>query len=390
MMSVHVLPPLDPDGSVSTAFLVSSGRAAALFAVLAGVGLARATGGERPRSGRALSAVRRGVAARAVVILVVGLGLGALDSGVAVILVNYAVLFVLALPFLGLRAPALAASAVAVTLVAPVLSHLLRPELPLRTFGSPDLTSLGSPLQLGSELLLTGYYPALPWTAYVLAGLSVGRLPLRRAGTALRVMVAGLLLAAAAWLVSGLLLDGLGGRAVLQADSGTAVLLGRDLDLALQTSMYGTTPTTTWWWLAVVAPHSSTPLDLAHTAGVALAVLGACLLVLPRARWWAVPLVAAGSMTLSLYSLHVVLLATLLPRDVPYALGWHVLVALAVATVWRTLVGRGPLEALAARVSAAAAATVRTEAAAALSSPAAAPAAPEARPHDDRSPPPMR
>jgi uncharacterized membrane protein len=38
MMSVHVLPATDPDGTVSTAFRISSGRASALFALLAGVG----------------------------------------------------------------------------------------------------------------------------------------------------------------------------------------------------------------------------------------------------------------------------------------------------------------------------------------------------------------
>ena len=38
MMSVHLLPSTDPDGTISTAYLISAGRASALFAVLAGVG----------------------------------------------------------------------------------------------------------------------------------------------------------------------------------------------------------------------------------------------------------------------------------------------------------------------------------------------------------------
>jgi hypothetical protein len=269
-----------------------------------------------------------------------------------VILVHYGLLFVLVLPFLGWGPGRLAATAAAVAVVVPVLGYVVRPLLPDRTYDSPSLSSLETPLQLLTELTLTGYYPTLAWTAYVLAGLAVGRLPLRRAGTAVRLVVAGLALAVGAWVASRLLLGPLGGRAAIERATGAADLLGRDLDVALQTSMYGDTPTTTWWWLAVVTPHSTTPLDLAHTSGVALAVLGVCLLVLPRPRWFAAPLVAAGSMTLSLYTLHVVLVSTLLPRDLPYALRWHVVVALGVGLVWRTFVGRGPLEAVAAQASA--------------------------------------
>ena len=42
MVSVHVLPATDGDGGESLAYAVASGRSAALFAVLAGVGLALA------------------------------------------------------------------------------------------------------------------------------------------------------------------------------------------------------------------------------------------------------------------------------------------------------------------------------------------------------------
>jgi hypothetical protein len=400
MMTVHVQPAV-VDGRVTPAYLVASGRSAALFAVLAGVGLALATGGVRPRTGEGLRAARRGVVARAAVIVVVGLLLGELESGVAVILVHYGLLFVLVLPFLGWGPGRLAAAAAVMAVVVPVLGHVVRPLLPDRTYDSPSLSSLETPLQLLTELTLTGYYPTLAWTAYALAGLAVGRLPLRRAGTAVRVVMAGLALAVGAWALSGLLLGPLGGRVAIEQATGASALLGRDLDIALQTSMYGATPTTTWWWLAVVTPHSTTTLDLAHTAGVALAVLGVCLLVLPRPRWYAAPLVAAGSMTLSLYTLHVVLLSTLLPRDLPYALWWHVVVALGVGLAWRTFVGRGPLEAVAARASALAARGWGAAGPAALRWPEGSVEGPAAgseglegpedpRPHAGPSPPPRR
>ena len=44
MMSVHVFPALDADGSASWAYRISAGRASALFAVLAGLSLMLAHG----------------------------------------------------------------------------------------------------------------------------------------------------------------------------------------------------------------------------------------------------------------------------------------------------------------------------------------------------------
>ncbi|MGH8824432.1 MAG: hypothetical protein ACRDVN_08150, partial [Jiangellaceae bacterium] len=59
-----------------------------------------------------------------------------------------------------------------------------------------------------------------------------------------------------------------------------------------------------------------------------------------------------------LYTLHVVLLSTALPRTIPDAFLWHVLIAVAVAVPWRGFIGRGPLEAIAAFASRSAAALV--------------------------------
>ncbi len=360
MMATHALPGTDPDGSVSTAFAIASGRASALFAVLAGVGLALLTGGAAPLRGPALAAARRGVLGRAVVLAVIGLVLGLWPSGVAVILVNYGLLFAVAALFLGLRARWLVPLALAWVLLAPVLAHVLRPLAPPTTYDVPDVLSLLHPVRAVSELLLTGYYPVLVWTGYLLVGLAAGRLALGRARVATALVVVGALAAVAAELASRALVraaGGLeaiaggataGGRALLEADGAGGVRLG---------DLYGTTPTTSWWWLAVRAPHAGTPPDLVHTAGCALAVLGACLL-LTRWRPAAVvlaPLAAAGSLTLTLYTLHVLALpvmALLLPGGVVYAT--QVVGLLALATAWRfgadrgALPRRGPLEQLAA------------------------------------------
>lgn len=369
MMSVHIVD-RDATGAAGVVHDIGGGRASALFAVLAGVSLALVTGRQEPPSGADLRAARWSVVGRAAVIGAIGLLLGMLGSGVAVILVNYAALFVVACLFLGLGRRTLTWLAAGWLLLSPVAGHLLRPLVRPGPGPVPSWLSLGDPVQFVTNLLLTGYYPVLQWTSYLLVGLAVGRSASLSAASrdgATRLLALGAVLAGGATVVSGLLLDSAGGRERLLVPPGSP-LFGDPLDEVLVNSMYGTTPTTTWWWLAAAAPHSSTPLDLLHTTGTALLVLGACLLAVPavqRTRAGAAlifPLASAGAMTLTLYTLDVVALAE--TRGFPEAAAamaqapgrvWltHVVVALLLATLWRGTAlrlgatGRGPLEAAA-------------------------------------------
>src|SRR6478672_5663124 len=166
MMATHVLATFEPDPQLTPTWigLTFSGRAAALFAVLAGVGLALSTGKQVPPEGTALNAARRGVALRALVIAAVGLSLGGLEVNVAIILVHYALLFLCVLPFLGQRLKVLCAWAVGWILLSPVLAYLLRPWLmaatpPLHLGRNPSWEDLSTPLPLLGDLFLTGYYP---------------------------------------------------------------------------------------------------------------------------------------------------------------------------------------------------------------------------------------
>jgi hypothetical protein len=354
MMAVHVLPGTDDDGSVSLAYHLASGRASALFAVLAGVGLALATGARVPPSGARLRSARAGVLGRALVVAAVGLTLGGLDTPVAVILVHYGLLFCCALPFLGLRARPLAALAAGWLLLSPVLGHVLRGELPPGPGDNPSWAGLGEPGTLLLQVVVTGYYPVLQWTGYLLVGLAVGRSDLRRTDVQVGLATVGVVLAAGAKAVSAYLLGPLGGYAHLaQSVPPTSPIASVPLDVALQTSLYGTTPTTSWWWLAVSGPHSGAPLDLVHTTGTALVVLAVCLLLAGRWRTPVLPLAAAGSLTLTLYTLHVAALGPLAGPSAEWPdgvrLAVHVAVAVVAATAWRATVDRrGPLEAVAA------------------------------------------
>jgi hypothetical protein len=263
-----------------------------------------------------------------------------------VILAYYAVLFILAIPLVPLRAAPLFALGLTVACLVPVLSHLMRDDNRLPFAGrNPSFdTLLDGPGDLVRALLLTGYYPVLAWTAYLCAGLAAGRLPLRERRTAAWLCGGGVALAVAAPAASWLLMGPLGGHDKIAATLPDPAALDNSLELGL----YGNTPSTTWWWLAVVAPHSSTPLDLLHTIGVALGLLGAMLLLASTgrsARAVLAPLAAAGSMTLSLYTVHVLLLASdALPADRETSYAVQVVAALAVAWLWRRFLGRGPLE----------------------------------------------
>ena len=105
---------------------------------------------------------------RAAFLVALGLLLGRVDSPPLVILAYYGLLFVVALPVLGLGPRALAVLAVVAAVVTPVVSHLLRQSV--------DPTPIAEPwgADLLTELLLTGTYPVLSWTTYLLAGMARG------------------------------------------------------------------------------------------------------------------------------------------------------------------------------------------------------------------------
>ena len=276
----------------------------------------------------------------------------------------------------------------------------LRQHLPQGPGDQPSFATLGQPVEMLTHLVLTGYYPVLLWAPYVLVGLALGRLRLDERSTAAGVALAGLLLASAARVGSDVLLRTGGWPALVRSGPLDVLQPWLGLDQLQARGQFGVPPTTSWWWQAVASPHTGTPFDLAATIGSALVVLGVCLLLAQAAarttssrlapgRWLIAVLAAAGSMTLTLYSLHVVAAdraavgVVVDPGHRGRLLLAHVTVALLLAAVWKSpwwrrrrghetlteprragslpalAVGRrGPLESLVAVVSALAAETV--------------------------------
>ena len=351
MISIHIMASWDPVSFEPTAqWTVFAGRSAALFALLAGVGLAFSTGGRTPHTGRAMTADRVGVVVRAVLIAGLGLAINEVIPGDTIdevpavnILVYYGVFFLLAIPFLSLSARALFAWAGCFALAGPVLIHVLRETLPAFERHNPVLGDLiAAPAATAAQLLLTGTFPALPYLAYLLAGLALGRLDLGQTQVQARLVVGGVVLAAAAWVVSWVLIQQAGGFEQLVARTP-----GLDEELINDIIVWGpepALPTTTWWWLAVAGPYTNTPPALLLGLGSAAAVLGLCLLLARGAGRWLLPLSAMGSMTLTVYSAHLLGLSAEVHYDQPMWFLIHVGVALVFALLWHQVFGQGPLE----------------------------------------------
>lgn len=362
MIAVHTLHPTNVDGSQNWMFALFNGRAAAAFAVLAGVGIAFMTGRRPVRRADAKPTIAM-LATRAAVIGAIGLALGYTDPDRAwVILPAYAVLFLLAIPLVFLRSSIVAVTAVVVVVVVPVVIHATQPHLPRPELDNPTFGDLiDQPLSLLGELSLTGVYPALAWVSYVCAGLVIGRLSLERIKVAWALLGTGLGLATVAATGSDILLHDFGGLAEIQAAIPDSGLTAQDTTALLAVGGNGTTPTSTWWWLAVDAPHTSTPFDLVGTTGTTAILLGLMTLVdhlRPPAiqRTMAagrVPLAAAGSITLTCYTAHIVFLnSDHYSPDEPVT-GYIIQVAavLLIGLYYRTTARRGPFEALTAHLA---------------------------------------
>ncbi|APU17391.1 MULTISPECIES: DUF418 domain-containing protein [Actinoalloteichus] len=363
MFAAH-LGPHPRDGGAGEAMWIFHGFPSALFALVAGLSLALLTGGSNPVHGAARRTAALRILLRALLLFPLGLLLAALGTNVLVILCYYAIYFVLALPLLWLRPLVVALCAGLLAVGGPLLSFAIRGAVePMN--GPFEYTTFSLAEGDGlSALFVTGTYPALTWLPFVLAGVVLGRLDLRRARTAAWTAAAGvvavLLGYGGSWLVS----TRFGARARLHEllagglpptpfgspppGSGEAVAA---LDERIRWGMLGTVPTTDPAWLSIASPHSGTPFDVVGATGVALLVVAACLFLLRVGviRLLFSPISAVGSMPLTIYSGHLVGLAML--GSVPPELDFPVLISFIVmaacfAMVWRRFVGRGPLEQL--------------------------------------------
>jgi peptidoglycan/LPS O-acetylase OafA/YrhL len=323
MVIIHFGPNPIPDTFFGNLYEVPHGRASVLFVLLAGVGVALLASG---RSGNGPRwQVRGRLLFRAALLLPLGLWLQGLDHGVLVILQFYAVYFLLAALVLALPDRWLLVAGAFALLCGPVSYFVGETAKPGWFDGYP--ATLGDPLSsISRDLLLSGAYPLVVWSAPLFVGLWVGRRSLSSPAVRWWLLGIGLAVAVAVPFVSDGLTAALGGPT-----GGTGPGLSK---------------------LVTDEPHSQMPLWMAGSIGSACAALGGALLLvekLPRVSW---PLVATGQLALSVYVGHLLLLDSyvelLRHEALPVAaatVGIFMLLAATTCVLWRAALPRGPLEA---------------------------------------------
>src|SRR5512144_2175681 len=356
MFAVHLGP--DPsDGGVASVLQIAPGRGQALFILLSGVSIALLSGGNDWAQGRAMSAAVARIVVRAALLVPLGLLLTALGTDIDVILTYYALFFLLALPAIRLPVRGLVALAGGLALFGPLVSFVLRAEFwpsgwsADSTVGDVNFSNFLSPHGL-AVLVLLGAYPALTCMPFVFAGMAIGRLDLRDPKIAPRLLAVGGVLTVVGYGASWLALHPLGGLHDILASVPAHHRAAATGDLFA--GVDGFVPTTSTAWLLTSAPYSGTTFWIAGAGGIAVFVLGACLLLIRRGAVQnpaVAQLANLGAMVLTVYSLQIVAYA-ILPQSDTNATDWLYLVGitagiLLLTDMWRRRVStRGPLEAL--------------------------------------------
>jgi uncharacterized membrane protein YeiB len=321
MFGAHVGVVADDVGSSPSTWLgVVNGRSSILFAVLAGVSIALLSGRTVPVVGDDLVRARMRILVRAAWVFAIGGALQALGTDIDVILGVYAILFVLALPFLRWSPRRLFVAAAVLAVVTPpvdlALVHFVEAT---DSFDKPFVT-----------LAVTGAYPALIWWTFILVGLAVGRCDVGSTRVRIRLLAAGV----------GLSVLGYGGGWLTTQWWTNGTPLDGD----------GFSERPDVWdpvWLTGAVPHSGTTFEIVGSVGFSLVVIAVCLIFADVARTLAFPLAAVGSTALTLYSAQIIAIWVLGDDyNDNGAWGAYVLVSLVATTAWKLLLGRGPLERL--------------------------------------------
>ena len=314
-----------PDWLVALTGLLE-GRAAATFVVLAGVGLslfsrrARETGDPQ-----ALTQARNTLFKRAGFLFVIGLLFATVWP--ADILHFYGVY--LAIGALLLTAPSRRLWRVALGCVLAALLLVLFLDYEQGwDWDNYDYVDFWQPAGMLRHVFFNGYHPVLPWIAFLLAGMWVGRQEVRDPVVQRRLLRWGL-------------------YAMVTGEVLSALLIGvfrpyGDVDVV--NALFGT------------RPMPPLPLYVLSAGGVALVVISLSLMFTERHREarWLTPFVSMGQLALTMYIAHVliglgvleafgVLEGHTLGFAVSSSLGFYTL-AVWFAYLWRQRYQRGPLE----------------------------------------------
>ncbi|GAA3956896.1 heparan-alpha-glucosaminide N-acetyltransferase domain-containing protein [Gordonia caeni] len=289
---------------------LAAGRSSILFATVAGVSITLSRRSDSPQSDRLL-------AARALIIWLIGMALVLLGLPVHVILPAYGVLFVIAIGLVRLSDRGLWVVAAVCATAGPPIAALVNRAWP---------PGAGRPEAVDTAAEMIGWhYPFVVWAAFLAVGVIVGRRLADGSLRAVRLVVLGAVLALVGY-----------GPIEAAAEHWSLPVLSSD-------------------------PHSSGIGEVVGSGGFVLAVIGLCSLVTrTRLRGLLLPLRAVGSMPLTAYTAHLVVWAVWVavwPVDGldgfrELHMFWPITVGVVVGcTVWAMLLGSGPVERLVSRLA---------------------------------------
>lgn len=293
-------------------YLMPYGRASVLFVVVAGVGM-----GLMLRSRRRDARRWPIVLWRAGLLFIGGLTLQLVTDDVSVILPVYGALFALALVLQFVPRSGLLVLAATMTILGPVLFIAV-----MNLDGGPYGWWSGLPVgELSHDLLFSGRFPLVTWCVPFIMGMWLARLDLRSRPLLDRLIVVGGVAA-------------LGGFALSRI---SLALVGEGADVGFARLLTG-------------AAHGQMPLWLISSVGGAVFVIATVQRLGPRPSWVLGPLAAVGQLPLTLYVLHIGILAVIRPeggysRTEGMAVSAVMIAAfIVVALVWRYFARTGPLE----------------------------------------------
>ncbi|MEC9349446.1 MAG: DUF418 domain-containing protein [Planctomycetota bacterium] len=313
---------------------VFTGRAAALFVVVAGAGISlMASRAKEKETG--LSGFRFILCKRALFLVV--LGYGWVEIWPADILHFYGFYFLFAAAFVSLPGRWLwvftGASVAGFTLL--YLVGGFWDDWNLETL---EYRNFWGPSQLVKNLVFNGFHPLLPWLGFLFAGMWLGRQDLVNRRMSRRVLVTSALVAVCSYLLAWFL----AGALVKEPGHGRL----DEFVTALQQ-------------LAKAESLPPAPLYVLSAGGVAFSVVALCFLICRsvRAKKILHPLACAGRMALTLYISHVfisffivgdeLVQGKLGSMELTEAAAWIAAVwvfSVLVATAWLRFFRRGPLE----------------------------------------------
>lgn len=309
-----------------------SGRAAATFVFLAGVGVALlAARARREPTKENRRKARLNLLKRGLFLFLLGVAFRAQWS--YDILHFYGVYLTFAALVFLWPARWITGLAVVTTLAFVGFYFALPPLLALDYWDSPSFATPGLALQ---DLFFTGHHPVTPWFTFFLVGMAVGRIDLHRSANHWRLLIGGALLIGLAKAIKFAALDLALVKLIPAEEWGYALRYVAD--------MFGT------------SAYPPTPLYILFGLGTGMIVLSLSLMICAAGwrRTLFAPVIWTGQMALTFYLLHVYIGVTaadwFLPEEahsVYWLFAWVIgffVFCLIFATIWRSRFERGPVE----------------------------------------------